>query len=534
MSIGWTWSASPPTAPPNAPAAPRVSDLGWCDGCGTPRDRLRESREPDVARVDLAGAALDLLAWGADLPTFEWFEAPPSHALDAAVALLTRLGAVATRGDRVAVTPLGRQLQRWPVHVRLARILVEARGAANVAAACALLGEGAARGPGGATTSCDLLADLDRFAAQPAHVRQVARELERLARAVLDDPATASASEDGLRRALFAGYADRLARRRPGAADRVTLASGHGATLARESGVRDGEFLVALDVRGADRHGVAEARIHLASQVEPEWIAPTAIAVEHTLDQVTGQVRARRVARVDALLLSETPVPVVPEAAAAVLAEAWLVRGPGEGDAELLRRLRFAGLDVDLPALVRRAAGSARRLDDVRIVQALPPDIARAPPASGPAGAAGTERTAGPAHLRRRWIGDRVGEAAGALRSGRHAGPRRGAGAGDLQPAGPQRSAGADHPRPAELLAAHLPGSAPGAARPLSQASLARRPVDRGADAPDDTILEAVGSVLRARYLPGHRRQGSPSAGRRFVANRRVSAHRTRRRFPGT
>ncbi len=89
-------------------------------------------------------------------------------------------------------------------------------------------------------------------------------------------------------------------------------------------------------------------------------------------------MRARRVARVDALVLSETPVPVVPEAAAAVLAEAWLARGPGEGDAELLRRLRFAGLDVDLPALVRHAAGSARRLDDVRIVQALPPDIARA------------------------------------------------------------------------------------------------------------------------------------------------------------
>ena len=165
-------------------------------------------------------------------------------------------------------------------------------------------------------------------------------------------PPTAPASEDGLRRALFAGYADRLARRRPGAADRVTLASGHGATLARESGVRDGEFLVALDVRGADRHGVAEARIHLASQVDPEWITPTAIAVEHTLDEATGQVRARRVARVDALVLSETPVPVVPEAAAAVLAEAWLARGPGEGDAELLRRLRFAGLDVDLPALV--------------------------------------------------------------------------------------------------------------------------------------------------------------------------------------
>jgi ATP-dependent helicase HrpB len=342
------------------------------------RDRLRESREPDIARVDLAGAALDLLTWGADPRAFEWFEAPPAHAVDAALALLTRLGAVEVHGARLELTPLGRQLQRWPVHVRLARILVEGQGAPNVAAACALLGEGTSRGAGGTTTSCDLLADLDRFAAQPAHVRQVARELERLAHGALDEPSTAPASDDALRRALYAGFADRLARRRPGAPDRLTLASGHGAVLARESGVRDGEFLVALDVRGAEQRGVAEARIHLASRVDADWITPTAVAVEHALDSASGQVRARRVARIGALVISETPVPVVPEAAAGVLATAWLARGPGEGDAELVRRLRFAGLDVDLPAVIHQAASGARTLDEVRIAGCLPGETLRA------------------------------------------------------------------------------------------------------------------------------------------------------------
>ncbi len=42
--------------------------------------------------------------------------------------------------------------------------------------------------------------------------------------------------------------------------------------------------------------------------------------------------------------------------AAALLAEAWLAGTPGERRRALLRRLRFAGLDVDLPALVRQAA----------------------------------------------------------------------------------------------------------------------------------------------------------------------------------
>ena len=81
--------------------------------------------------------------------------------------LLVRLGAADVIGGRVQATPLGRQLQRWPVHVRLARMLLDGRGAPDVAAACALLTEGSARGPGGATTACDLLADLDRFPAQP-------------------------------------------------------------------------------------------------------------------------------------------------------------------------------------------------------------------------------------------------------------------------------------------------------------------------------------------------------------------------------
>ncbi|HUL75465.1 MAG TPA: helicase-related protein, partial [Vicinamibacterales bacterium] len=40
------------------------------------RDRLRPHREPEIHRVDLSAAALDVIAWGGDPRTFEWFEAP--------------------------------------------------------------------------------------------------------------------------------------------------------------------------------------------------------------------------------------------------------------------------------------------------------------------------------------------------------------------------------------------------------------------------------------------------------------------------
>ena len=65
--------------PTSAPAAPAGSARALVRRLWDARDRLRPHREPEIARVDLAGAVLDLLAWGADPLTFEWFEAPPAE-----------------------------------------------------------------------------------------------------------------------------------------------------------------------------------------------------------------------------------------------------------------------------------------------------------------------------------------------------------------------------------------------------------------------------------------------------------------------
>src|SRR5262245_60731510 len=66
------------------------------------RDRLRPHREPDIRRVDLCATVLDVIAWGGDPRTLEWFELPPADALDAALALLERLQLV-TNGKLTAI-----------------------------------------------------------------------------------------------------------------------------------------------------------------------------------------------------------------------------------------------------------------------------------------------------------------------------------------------------------------------------------------------------------------------------------------------
>ena len=50
---------------------------------------------------------------------------------------------------------------------------------------------------------------------------------------------------------------------------------------------------------------------------------------------------------------------------AAVLAAAWLERGPDQRSARLMARLAFAGLDVDLRNSVVAAAQNARRVQDI-------------------------------------------------------------------------------------------------------------------------------------------------------------------------
>ncbi len=49
----------------------------------------------------------------------------------------------------------------------------------------------------------------------------------------------------------------------------------------------DAEWLVALDLTGG-RPGQADALVRMASRVEPEWLTPTARAVEHRLDDGTA------------------------------------------------------------------------------------------------------------------------------------------------------------------------------------------------------------------------------------------------------
>ena len=239
-------------------------------------DRLRPHREPEIHRIDLSSPVLAILAAGADLDSFDWFERPAPDRLASAIELLTRLGAVA----KGRITPVGRNMQRLPLPPRLARIFLESFGAVEACQTCAWLAEptssfAKASEDRRLATSCDLLPIIDQWSRMPPHLRRAADSLQHVARPLLGERFRHRIGDEDLRRALLAGYPDRVARRRSG--DRVTLATGHGAVIGRESGVHDAEWLIALDVTAGRGTTNTEAIIRVASRVEPEWLAANTV-----------------------------------------------------------------------------------------------------------------------------------------------------------------------------------------------------------------------------------------------------------------
>jgi ATP-dependent helicase HrpB len=328
------------------------------------RDKLRPFREPDIARIDLAPVLLAILAWGGDLATFEWFDTPAMHRQHDARQLLVRLGAI----DASGLTATGRAIARLPLPPRLARMVVDADGHPDACLLAALLTDGRAPTPDGKTTASDLLGLVPGARSLP--------HLRRAADAIRAGLVTASASsrrregsldEEVLCRAVLAGFPDRVAQRRTAHGDALLLATGTGARLAASSGVRDAEYLVALDVRGIEGR---EAVVQLASGVDRGWLLPTHTERRVWVDD-DGRLRALRQRRYDALLLQEQPDALMPDDRI-VLAQAWMDAPHGERDQALLARLAFAGITISLDDLLVVATASASSLREIDLEAALP------------------------------------------------------------------------------------------------------------------------------------------------------------------
>ncbi len=263
---------------------------------------------PEIARSDLASAALGLAAMEASFETLSWLDEAPEAARHRASDLLRSLGAI----DAEGMTAMGQRMSKLPVHPRLARLVLEAEALDVLdlgTRAAALLSDrplrlAQRRGlEAEATSESDLQDDLDLFeelqrggfranlaraaGANLQTAKNVARSAEQIRKNFPKRSGKASESkkqldtagqEEALRRALLAAFPDRACRRLRPRSAQVLLTKGGAVTLSRSSAVLDAEYLLAIDVeaRGGGGMGAAGSGkgtlVRIASAIDPLWL----------------------------------------------------------------------------------------------------------------------------------------------------------------------------------------------------------------------------------------------------------------------
>ena len=257
-------------------------------------------------------------------------------------------------------------------------MLIAAGGAREIAQACALLSERHFLPPRTASTTSDLLSALDDWRDVPPHVQRVADEIERICDGSRAQPDRSSFAERRFpprdprrlsrsrRAAARAGLAERPARvRRRARRSRRRAASATASSWSRSTS--------STRQRATSRIAAERRAIRIASRVEREWLHADRVGHRSSLRRGRAARSGRRSSIATTRWCSrEHPVPVDPEIAARAAGRGLARARPARrGRRRLLRRLRFAGHDVDVDdarphrrvrrALARRRAASRAR-----------------------------------------------------------------------------------------------------------------------------------------------------------------------------
>ena len=315
---------------------------------------------PEILASDLSGLVLELAVWGVrSSESLSWLDAPPPAAWEAALRLLTELGALDHSG---LVTSAGREMCRMPLHPRLARMVHRA-----AELACPGLGSDLAAilserdilryRPGNRALFPNEPDITDRLEALQAwRSRQVIpaaadegalRTVDKTSKQIMSLNESRKTAErhfdhDMVSRLLLGAFPDRIARRRQEGGGRFVLAAGRGVRLSPTSRLARSQFIVAVNVDAGEK---AEGAVHVASSLSLDLIREeygrrieTFRRVEW--DKREGRIVASTEERIGAVNLSSRPLSPDDEETSAVLCEV-IRQTPGildfSGEAEQFR-----------------------------------------------------------------------------------------------------------------------------------------------------------------------------------------------------
>ena len=227
------------------------------------------------------------------LTALDWLDSPDPAGIEHAAALLRLLGAEG---------PLAKEMARYPLHPRLARLIVESRrrGVAEDGCTAAAILSAGPRLPAGPEheSRSDVLALME--AEWEPHTARTVRQVRR----IVNPPKQRGRDEDALLISILAAFPDRVARRRQG--PELQMAAGGAASLAPSTTVTGAEFLVAVEAE--DRRDQKSPLVRIASAIQPEWLIDLFPDRVREVSELEWNRAAERVESSSALLFDQIAI----------------------------------------------------------------------------------------------------------------------------------------------------------------------------------------------------------------------------------
>lgn len=270
---------------------------------------------PEILLADLTQMVLELSLWGNDdIRTFTWLDTPPTTAISHAKKLLNQLGAIDKQG---VITPHGKAMAKYPMHPRLAHMMLKAKEL-DLSYEASLL--------------ATLLTEKDIFlkshssadlAERVSVLHDVANKKSMyiqhvntkqchyiLANAKRIEPQKRETLKKELLGVLLAfAYPERIAKQRSARGNSYLLSNGKGATMHGDELLCKERFLVIADLDAKATHASIYKAVSL-TQTQIETYLENYIEEHEELDwnETEQRVEVRSVQRLGALVLKERQV----------------------------------------------------------------------------------------------------------------------------------------------------------------------------------------------------------------------------------
>ena len=224
--------------------AGRVAE-GWCYRYWSASEEgaMPEFPPSEIEISDLSNFALELSLWGSELKSMKFLTEPEPARLEKAYELLYQLGATTLQNK---ITPHGREISKFPCHVRLAHMLTKAGKKSAIIAALLqnkdiLFNEG----------SSDFQLRIDHFQDELKRRKIKIGLFSRIEadRKILEKLVKHETSLS-IAQSLALAFPDRIGKKRDGSNSKYLLSSGKGAHLQQGDRLSKQNYIVAVDIDG--------------------------------------------------------------------------------------------------------------------------------------------------------------------------------------------------------------------------------------------------------------------------------------------